>query len=171
MRRITDVPSRGEVTERTDKSREDMREKEERMDVTATDVETIRETLESLEPGGTAEGSEEVETIVQEADDDTVEVFDEQNEELEELQHESEEHQTEIQDLSDANERNLGKLSDASAKMETDVAVSEFVDAKETAIRDTEFLEDEIKKAEQAREESDRIQQEYERRVRARSAG
>ena len=52
MARKRDVPTRGEVTERIDKGRDDMREQEEQLETTADDVETIRRTLEDLDFGG-----------------------------------------------------------------------------------------------------------------------
>ncbi len=167
MARKSDAPSRGEISEKTDKSRDDMREKEEELDVTATDVETVRHTLDSLDFGGTAEGGNEVEASIEKADDATVEVFDEQDQALEGIQDENEEHQGELQERSDTSESDLGKLSDASAQLETDAALNEFVGAKDAAMQDIEFLGDQVEQARDAREESERVQREQQARVRS----
>ena len=171
MARRRDVPTRGEVTERTDKNRDDMREQEEQLETTADDIETIRQTLEDLDFSGTAEGANEVEASIERADDVTVGVFDEHDGNLEEVQSESEEHEGELQERADVSESDLGKISDASARIETDEAVGELVKAKEGALKDVEFLSDQEKRACEAREESERIQKELESRVRGRSGG
>ena len=81
------------------------------------------------------------------------------------------EHQGETQERADTTEADLGKVSDASARIETDVAVSELVKAKEAALKDIEFLGEQVERAREAREESERIQQELESRVRASQGG
>ena len=169
MARNRDVPSRGEVSERIDKSRDDMREQEERLETTADDIETIRQTLEELDLGGTAEGSNEVEASIECADDVTV--FDDHSEKLDDVQSESEEHESELQERADVSESDLGRISDASARIETDGAVSELVKAKEGALKDVEFLTDEGNRTREACDESKRIQDEMENRVRAKSGG
>ena len=171
MARKRDVPSRGEVSERIDKSRDDMREQEEHLETTADDVETIRGTLEELELGGTAEGSDEVEASIEHADDVTVDVFDDHAGELDEVQGESQEHESELQERADVTESDLGKISDASARIETDEAVGELVKAKEGAVKDVEFLAESGDRAREAGEESERIQQELESRVHGKSGG
>ena len=171
MARNRDVPSRGEVSERIDKSRDDMREQEERLETTADDIETIRQTFEELDLGGTAEGSNEVEASIERADDVTVDVFDDHSEKLDDVQSESEEHESELQERADVSESDLGRISDASALIETDGAVSELVKAKEGALKDVEFLTDEGNRTREACDESKRIQDEMENRVRAKSGG
>ena len=88
MARRSDAPSRSEITERIDKTREDMQETEQEMDTTVCDIETIRGTLDALEGGGTAEGGDEVESLIESAENETVDVFDGQDADLEQLQQE-----------------------------------------------------------------------------------
>ena len=171
MARRHDVPTRGEVTERIDKNRDVMHEREEQLETTADDVETIRQTLEELDFGGTTEGSNEVEASIEQADDVTVGVFDEHDGNLDDVQGESEEHEGELEERTGVCESDLGKISDASARIETDETVGELVKAKEGAVKDIEFLGDQEKRAREAREESDRIQKELENRVRAKNGG
>jgi len=165
------VRSRGEISEQTDTSRRDMREQEETIEVTTSDVETIRQTLEGLEPSGTAEGADAVESAVEGAEDATMDVFEEQDEALEQLQEGASEHEEDLGEHSEGTERNLGRLSDASARIETGVAVDEFVKAKDAALNDVDYLSGEMRKVKEAEEESERIQDEYQRRVRSRNGG
>jgi len=171
MAKRKDVRSRGEISEQSDTSRRDMREQEEQMDVTASDVETIRSTLEALERGGTTEGVDGVESAVEDAEDVTVDVFEEQDEALEQLQDGAEQHEEGLEEMAEATERDLGRLSDGSARIETGVAVNEFVKAKDAELDDVEFLRGEEEKVKEGREESDRIQDEYKRRVHLRNGG
>jgi hypothetical protein len=171
MRRRGDVPTRGEVTEKVDRSGADMDEKEEQLDTIAGDVETVRETLESLDLGGTADGSDEIEAAVEDADEVAVDAFDEQDGELEELQGENEEFEGELDDRSDVSESDLDKLTDASSRIETDGAATELAKAEEAARGEIEFLQEHIERERAAREESERAQQEYEARVRTRTGG
>ena len=171
MARRSDAPSRGEITERIDKTREDLQEAEQEMDTTVCDIETIRGTLEGLEGGGTAEGGDEVESLIESAESETVDVFDEQDGDLEQLQQDGEEYQGELQEHSEVAESDLGKLSDASAQIETAVALDEFRGAKESSMRDIDFLEEQRTRSQDATEESDRVQQEYQQRVRTRTGG
>lgn len=171
MRRRGDVPTRGEVTEKVDRSGADMDEKEEQLDTIAGDVETVRQTLESLELGGTADGADEVETAVESADDIAVDAFDEQDEDLDELQEENEEFEGELEDHSEISESDRDKLADAGGRIQTDGAADELSKAEEAARGDIEFLQEHIERERAAREESDRAQQEYQARVRARIGG
>jgi len=169
MRKRRDVPTRGEVSEKIDRSRADMDEKEEELDTIAGDVETVRQTLESLDGGGTVDGRDAVEAAVENADDVAVDAFDEQDEGLEEVQSENEEFEGELDERSDVSESDLDKLADAGSRIETDGAASELAKAEEAAQRDVEFLEEHSERTRAEREESERAQQEYQARVRARS--
>ncbi len=169
MPKSGDTPSRGEITDRTDKSHEDMRDTKEKIDKTVCDFETIRGTIEGLQHGGTAEGADEVDAIIEGAEGQTVEVFEEQDRSLEELQQDSSDLQRDLQERSEADESDLGKLSDAGGRMTTDVAVNEFEKAKESAVRDIDFLEEQLKRNREEQEKSEREQQDYQQRVRARS--
>ena len=167
MGRSRDVPSRHEVEEKVDHTRDTMKEKESDMEESVSDIETIRGTLESLDFSGTMEGSEEVEASINQADDVTVDEFDRQDGELDDLQEKSTEYEGELQERSETGEADLGKLSDASGQIETPEAVNELVRAKEAALRDIEFLQDQEERARDAQEESERIQNEQQGRARA----
>ena len=166
-RRRSDTPSQGEITEKVDKRKEDMREKGEEMDESVSDVETVRQTLESLEFAGTAEGGEAVEQAIEGAEDTSVDEFDQRSGDLEGIHQETHEDEDGLQERSDTTSEDLGKISDASGEIHSDATDNELVAAKESAMRDIEFLDDHRSQAEQAREESERLQQEYQARVNA----
>ena len=167
MPRRSDTPSRSEISERIDGDAERMREKEGDIETTVSDIETVRHTLENLDLGGTSEGSEAVEGAIQGAEDVTVEVFDGQDTELEEIQGEDEEYECEVDERTDSVESDLGKVSDASIQIDTDEGVNELIKAKEAALQDIDFFKEQGERAREAREESERIQQEYQARAHA----
>ena len=166
MRKPSDTPTRGEVTDSVQKCGDDMTEKGGEMDITTSDVEVTRETMESLDFGGTVEGADEVESSIQEAEDVTVDIFEEQDAELEDIQSDTEEDEQGLRERSDTSESDLGKVSDASGRIETQETVNELVKTKEGLLRDIEFLDENADQDRDSREESERIQQELENRVR-----
>jgi hypothetical protein len=164
-KRKTDTPTRSEVTEKVEKNKDDMEEKVEDLDTIATDTETVRETLEALDFEGTADAADEVEDAFEEAEDVTIEKFDEEDEVLEEVQDKTEDHENELQERSDSSQMDLGKISDASGRIETDDTVNELINAKEGVLKDIDFIDEHQKVAEEARDESERLQQEHQNRV------
>lgn len=167
MARWSDTPTRSEVTERVGKNHEDLREKGDEMEDSVSDIETVRETLDSLDLSGTAEAAEAVERAVEGAEDVSVSEFEEESSEVGEIQGETEEHESELQERSDTTSADLGKLSDASSRLHSDVANRELIEAKESAVRDVEFLGDQAKRAQEAREESQRLREELDSRATA----
>ena len=170
MGKHSDLPSRSEVKELLDKSKEDMREKETDLDKIACDVETVRKTLESLNFEGTAEGSEEIEGAIKGAEEVTETVFNGEDEKLDRIQQENEEHETGLETRSDSSEQDLRKIVDASAGIETRETVSELARTKELALQDIGFLKEQIERALRSREESEQAQKELQSRVRRRGA-
>jgi hypothetical protein len=165
MAKRRDVPSKGEVTERIEKSNKDMEGKQVDLEKVASDVETVRQTLEKLDFGGTAEGADQLEKSIESAQDVTTEVFEREDESLERIQSESQEFEGEITDHRDTSESDLGKISDSSAKIETKETINELVKAKETVLRDIDFLADQINRACDARKKSDAAQEKLKSRV------
>jgi len=165
MARRGDVSTRHEVNEKVDRSKEDLQEKADEADTVVEDIETVRRTLDELDFGGTADGADEVEQSIEEAEDVTVDVFDREDEEVEELQQENEEYEGDLQEHSDTVESDLGKISDASGRIETQETTNELVKAKEASIRDIEFLGEQVERANESRQESERIQQDHQTRA------
>lgn len=165
MRKKTDTPTRGEVTERVDRNKNEMDEKVEQLDTIATDKETVTETLENLDLSGTAEGTEAVEAAIEQAEEVTVEAFEQTDSNLEEAQSETEDHENDLQERSDSTQMDLGKISDASGRIETKDTVNELVNAKEGVLKDIDFIDEQNERAKDARDESERLQQEHRSRI------
>jgi len=166
MRKITDKPTRGEVSDTVGKHGEDMEKKTEELDVIASDTEVVRDTLASLEPGsGTMEGVDEVVNSINDAEDVTVEIFEEEDEHLEQEQAESEEYQTDLEGREEASESDRNKINDAGSRVETKATVDELANAEAAVSEDIDFFNEEIDKADEAREESEKLQQQHRGRV------
>ena len=167
MKRVSDVPTQAEITENVEKSVDEMKEKENDLDEIARDVDTVRRTLESLDFSSTVEGSGEIESKIEEAEEVTVDVFDREDEQLDQMQQENEEYQNEIDDRSKSTESDLGKISDASQEISTQETSDRLREAKESAIREIDFLAEQIERARQARDASEQIQNVYGTQVKA----
>ena len=165
MKKIGGVPTRSEVTDTVQKHEDDMTEKVEDIDIVATDAETVDETLENLDFEGTAEGTEAIESAMEEAEDVTVEIFEEEDENLEEMQTDAKDYQDGLQERTDSSEKNLGEIVNASGQIETQETIDKLVEAKSAVLEDIDFLNEEIEHAEEAIEETENQQQEHRRRV------
>jgi hypothetical protein len=148
-----------------------MEGKETDLDKIASDVETVRKTIEQLNFHGTSEASEEVESSIKSAEDVTKDAFDKKDESLEQTQKDNQEHEGDLQDRRGSSESGLGKISDSSARIETKETINELVKAKEAVLRDIDFFIDQIKRASDARKESDAIQEKLRARVNAGKGG
>jgi len=144
-----------------------MEEKELDLDTLAMDVETVRETLEKLDFGGTRDGAEQLESSIKDAEEVTEGVFDEEDEDLDRIQEENKEFEGELDERRDTSDSDLGKVSDASSKIKTAETISELVKAKEAIMRDIDFLKEQIDRASDARQKSDEIQKKHEARIRS----
>lgn len=160
-----DVKSRGEITDTVNRSDTDLEQKVGDLEKVERDVKTIRDTLANLEFAGTAEGADAVKGAVTGAETATVEVFDRQDEQLEHAQSENEGYEREMQENAEVEKSDINKLSDASNQIDTHETVNELVKAKEAALRDIDFLAEQIERAKRAREKSEQAQQEYQRTV------
>ncbi len=165
MKKIGGVPTRSEITDTVQKHEDDMTEKVEDIDIVATDAETVDETLENLDFEGTAEGTEAIESAMEEAEDVTVEIFEEEDENLEEMQTDAKDYQDGLQERTDSSEKNLGEIVNASGQIETQETIDKLVEAKSAVLEDIDFLNEEIEHAEEAVEKSENQQQEHRRRV------
>ena len=165
MARKGDTPKAGDVTEKVDRRATDMDDKGEHIEEAADDVQTERQTRERLDLGGTTDAAEAIAQAIEAAEDVSVEQFDSESQDLEEVHSDSQDHEDELQERSDTSSSDLGKISDASAEIHSDTANDQLVDAKGAAMKDIEFLEQEMRRAEEAREESQRFQAEQARRV------
>ena len=77
----------------------------------------------------------------------------------------AEQYEGEVQEHSDASESDLDKVSDATDRIATEETMSELEQAKAEIQEDVEFLNGQGETARQAREENERLQQEYRGRL------
>ena len=161
----SDNPREDDVTKKVNRRGTEMDDKGEKVERSADDVQTERRTRERLDLGGTSDAAEAIEQAIEAAEDVSVEQFDSESDELQEIHTESEEHEDELQERADTTSSDLGKISDASAEIHSDTANAQLVDAKGAAMRDIEFLDQEMQRAQEAREESQRFQEEQARRI------
>jgi hypothetical protein len=167
VKKTTDQKTQTELQETVDHSSEEMDQKIGDLDRIQEDVQTIRETLENLDFAGTSDGSDAVEQSMNEADDKTVEVFDQEDQKLDEVQQGNNDLEGEMTDYSDAGQGDLDKVSDASTRIETQEAVSALLEVKETALKELDFLAQQIERAKQSREASEQRQQEFQNNIRS----
>jgi PBP1b-binding outer membrane lipoprotein LpoB len=167
-KRRGDVRSRSDVQDQVKQHEDVLRELGEEQEKVVDDAETVRETLDELDLAGTADGADQIEQAIESAEDVTVEVYDRRDQEVEEAQSETEGLEQELQERSKATESDLGKVSDASGRLTTQETSNELIKAKEAAIEDIEFLNENDQKAQEVRQESDRVRQEQRARIGAR---
>lgn len=165
MRTQKRQPRRPEIKEKIHQHKSDMESREVNLDRIASDVETVRETLEELEFDGTVEGTEEIETEIENAEDVTVEIFEEEDDTLDLIQEDASEYEDEMSDRSDSSENDLKKVSMARAKIETKETVAELQKAKEAVVRDIEFLIEQIGIANEDIKNSEQAQRDLNKRV------
>ena len=165
MAKRSDLPTHNEVEETVEGHDEQMSEKLEELEVLTEDTETVRDAKESLDLETTAEGAQEVEELMDTAEDDTVEIFDTEDDNLEEIQDEVEDYENELEERHETAESDLGKISDASGQIETQETVNDLADAKTSVLEEMDFLTDNHQKDIDAREENERAQHELQNRI------
>jgi hypothetical protein len=159
VRSRSDVPTRNEVRERLDGHEKNMDEREISLDEIASDVETVRRTLEGLDFRGTSEGAEEVEGAIENAEDVTERAFDTGDEQLERIQQENQDFESELLDRKEVTESDVTKVSDAASGTKTSETIRELEKARDAAVRDISFLQEHLDRARDAREKSDAAQE------------
>jgi len=167
MRRSGRAIGRSEATERLDKHQEDAKEKAEQIEETVCDSETERDVLESVELGGTEEGAEQVEQNIEQAQDASQSEFDEGSGELEEVHDQTQEYEGEMHERSDSAGADADKVEDGLGRLNSDSPKAQLEQARDSIQNDIEFLNDHEQRAQEAREESQRMHEEQQRRISA----
>lgn len=159
MARHKSFMTRHEVSEKIESGKKDMDGREINLEKIASDVDTVRRTLENLDFGGTIEGSEQVEHAIERAENVTTDVFSREDEGLEKAQKDIEGFEREIRDHQKTSESDLNKVSETKSRIKTKETVHELEAAREVAVRDIDFLIKQIERAREAREKSNSIQE------------
>ena len=166
-KRRTDAPSRSDVTKTVDDRKTEFDEKTDALEKHADDAETERETLESLDLTGTSDAAEAVEQAVEAAQETSVREFEEDGEALEKVQSEGEEFEGELRERTDAASSDMDKIADGENRLHSDEAKNELEKAKMETQRDIEFLDEQEREAQEARQESERLHNEQRARIQA----
>lgn len=161
MARRSDLPTHNEIEDNVEELDDQMDEKEDDLEILTEDVETVRDVREQLDLGTTADGTEQLETRVDAAEDETVDVYEGEDENLEQIQDETQGYADEIDDRHDSGRSDLEKLSDASSKLRTTETINEFTEAKVSTLEEMDFLKDINQRTQDAKEESEQIQQQF----------
>jgi hypothetical protein len=157
--------SRSEVQDQVEQNKDALQEGKEKATVPVEDAETIADTLDALERGGTSDGTEAINQAIDAAGGEAESEFEQLAGEWDETRNEGEEQASEMDDGKQSVESDLGRISDASADVQTEGVVNELIDAKENAIQDIEFLEEQISDSNDAIEESSQAQRELEQKL------
>lgn len=161
----TGKPTRSEITEHVENDSEKMHEKIEELETATEDSETVQNTLDSLDLEGTSDGAAEVQAAVERAQDVATEIFEREDTELEAIEDEAEQYEGDIRELSEASQSDVEKVSDAIGKIDRQETSQELEHAREAVESDIEFLQEQTEQAQNAREETSRLQQDYRSRV------
>lgn len=167
MARKGDLGTRGEVTERVDRNANDLQEKADASEKVVEDVETVRETRDEVELGGTADGADEVEQALDTAEDTAVDIFDDRDEEVEQQQEDSEEHEEALREGRETCESDREKIADKGSRIDTAEVAHKQDEVHEATNREIEFLDDYEGREAAAREESEQLQREHQVRAHA----
>lgn len=164
-KRKSDSPTRGEVTEKVERHKDDMTEKVEGLDIIASDTETVRETLENLDFEGTAEGQDRVQESVEQAENISIDIFDTTDDTLETIQSETEEYESELEERTDSLDSDADKVAEAIDRISTEETNKELEQTRQEIREDEDFLADQEEIAKQAREENEELQIKHRGRV------
>jgi len=165
MRRRQGAISRTEVSDTLEQHRDDAQEKTDQIEETVYDTETERQVLEGLELSGTAEGGEQVEMDIEQAQDASLSEFEAESGELEQIHAETQEFQEDMHERSDASSADVERVADGVNQLNRDSAKSQLERAKDSIQEDIDFLDDYERRGQEAREESERINEEQRSRI------
>jgi hypothetical protein len=157
-------PERSQITDDLEERDQQISEKHEELEIPASDVELENETLRDLE-GGTLEGLSAAQQEIRNAQGVSAGEFDERGSELEQIRSEGQDFEGEMQQQADATLADRGKVADAATRIHSDAASGELKEAEQALDEDKQFLEEQEKCSAQAREESQRLQEEMKQRV------
>ncbi len=164
-KRKSDLPTHNEVEETVEDYDQQMSEKVEELEVLTEDTETVRAAHEALDLETTVEGASEVEALVDEAEDHTVEAFDSDDENLDDIQSEAQDYENELDERHETAEADRDKISDAEGRIETQQTADDLANAEAAVQEEMDFLEDNNQKAVEARRENEQAQRDLQNRI------
>lgn len=171
MSRRRRTESRSEVESKVETSERNLVERIDVLDKMQEDVQTVREMIADMDFGGTLEGTDELEQSVEKTEGTAVEVFDEKDQELEGAAAENEALEENLTEKRETDESDQGKLDSAGEKLDADKTRRDIEEAKETVLRDVEFLAQKIARAKEARAQAREAQKNLQGRVHSGGGG
>ena len=158
MRTRTETRSRGEISGRVDRTAEDMDSRGADLEDRRSEVQSLREAVENMDFGGTSDAIEIMENALDNAEKVVVDTAERQSEELDEVQADNAEHGDELQDRADADRGDAENISDVSSGISIGESVNELTRARDKLLEDFDFLDDALKRAQEAGERSEEHQ-------------
>lgn len=166
-RRRGDAPTRSDVQETIDVHRTEMDERSDAVQEKVEDLEVERRTLEELERGGTADGAEEADRNIEQAQEASGGEFAEESEALEQKQGEVKEYEEELDDREGVAASDRERIVEGRNEVSSDASRNELAEAEAAAEADIEFLDENEQAARDAREQSEQLHEEHVRRAAA----
>lgn len=161
-----ELRSQTEIAEKVQQHERDMTDQTERVEWSVEDIETVRNTGRDLMSAGTSDAADAVQQALEAAESVSRDGVEEGDRQLEQLQQEARMEESDIQERRNAASSDLGKISAGSTDLHSDGASDRLIAAKEAELRDIEFLEDQERKAREARDKTEHARQQYRDRTR-----
>ena len=159
MVRDTRSRSRRELSDRTDRNEDELRDRGRDLEQIRADQDLLENLRSEMDLGGfTSDGVDEVSAAVEASESAANEVREERERNLDEAQEEHELFLGEMSESQETSEKELGHVSDASAPAETREVIDAVREVKESILRDIEELEQIIERGRDIRERSDQLQ-------------
>lgn len=157
---------RTEIQEKIREDGNEMNEGLEELDTKATDIEIVRETLDSLDMEGfTAEGADDAVETIDNAEDKTIDLFEQNDQSLQEVMDKSREYTDQLKDSRDTDQDDLAKVVDTAGRIETAETAEELSHTKGSMMEDIDFLEEQQTEGIEYQQETDQARKEYQNRV------
>lgn len=153
-----ETKSRAEIQETVDRTAEDMDNRGSVLDERRVDVEALRETVESMDFGGTSDAIEVMGNALDGAEGVVVETFERESDELDDVQAGNAEHGEELQGRSDADRSDAERISHTSERISTRESVNELTRARDALLEDIDHLLEQIDRSKEAGQRSEELQ-------------
>ena len=153
------LETKGEIDEARTQKEVAISEKLQELNTVRNDLGKVRETLRSLDLKGTTDFRDEVQQDMDGAKKVTTEVFDGKSEELARHQEDHQETSNSLAEKKGTDEADHTRIGEAEAAVETVETKGSLDKAKESVLRDIDFLDDEIRQIQEDIERSKQEQQ------------
>lgn len=161
-------PSRAEIRESISDTRASLNEKESVVEVDADDHEVVEDAIDGYEGSGTAEGVDQTERALSDAENTASKKFEEDNEELGKEQDEGKEFEQELEERTNEVQKDSDAIRETSGPLQNDITREAIIYVKEKLLLDKEYLDDQISELDQALQESESKREDQGQRLHSR---